>query len=238
MADETDIPVTTTETTEAPATNADAAVVEADGAADEGTILGSPTADEGDKPADDGAGGGSDPKDGSDGDEITGPPEAYELAPPEGMTLDAESLELATPVFKELGLTNEQAQQLMPVAGAFAKKIQEAGQQQVLSEVAIQRKAWAAEAKADPEIGGANWDESLAASAKALDTLGLTKGSPFRVLLEESGLGNHPDMIRAFVRVGKAVGEDSDFVRGDRGAHIKPSREEVLYPNDVRKEGA
>lgn len=214
MADETDIPVTTTETSEAPADAAPAAVVE-DGAM-EATVLGGEAAEAA----------------------VEGAPEAYALTAPEGFTLDAESLAVAEPIFKELNLSNDQAQKLMPVAAEFAKRIQTAGQQQVLSQVVAQRKAWAAEAEADSEIGGANWTASQGTAAKALDTLGFEKGSAFRNLLDESGLGNHPDMIRAFVRVGKAISEDSDFVRGDGGAQIKRSREEVLYPDDVKKEGA
>jgi hypothetical protein len=238
VADEIDTTVTET-TTEAAATVVDAPVVEADGAANEGTVLGSAAADEGDAGAaeDEGEGGGSDPKDGSDGDEAKpeGAPEAYELTAPEGMTLDAETLDLATPIFKELNLSNEQAQKLMPVAGEFAKRIQQAGQQQMLAEVATQRAAWGQEAKADPEIGGKNWDASVTTTAKALDTLGFEKGSPFRVLLEESGLGNHPEMIRAFVRVGKAVSEDSDFVRGNAGAQTESNPARLLYPNNPPK---
>ena len=93
---------------------------------------------------------------------------------------------------------------------------------------------WLAEAKADEEIGGGKWDESISTSAKGLDNLGFPKGSPFRIFLSESGLGNHPEMIRAFARVGKAIGEDGDFVRADPAAQVtNPAR--ILYPNNPPK---
>ncbi len=101
-----------------------------------------------------------------------------------------------------------------------------------MGEVVAQRKAWAEEAAADPEIGGAKWEDSKTTAAKALDLLGFEKGSPFRNLLNDSGLGNHPDMIRAFVKIGTVIGEDSDFVRGGTGAQPKTSAAERLYPND------
>jgi hypothetical protein len=52
---------------------------------------------------------------------------------------------------------------------------------------------------------------TLGSAAKALDLLGFPKGSPLRVALNESGFGNHPEMIRLMAKVGKAIGEDSGF---------------------------
>lgn len=175
--------------------------------------------------------GGEDPKEPADpAPAVEGAPEAYELTAPEGFTLDAESIELATPIFKELNLTNDQANKLMPVAAQFAERIQQQGQQAILTEVTAQRKAWAEEAQNDPDIGGAKWQETQDLAARALDGLGYPKGSPFRSFLTDSGLGNHPEMIRAMRKIGELVGEDGDFVRGDKGAQVKKSREEILYP--------
>ncbi len=218
MADEqTDIP--TNPTPDAPAAEAAPVVVDSQ----EGTILGGEAVEQqAEAPA---------------VDEAATPvavPEKYELTLPEGITLDAAGLELATPVFQELGLSNEQASKLAPVAAQWAQSIRDQGQSAMLAEVATQRAAWANEAKGDPEIGGANWDASAGIAAKALDSLGFVKGSPFRSLLNDSGLGNHPEMIRAFVRVGKAIGEDGDFVRGDAAAPVK-SVAHTLYPNDTPK---
>lgn len=157
-------------------------------------------------------------------------PETYELETPEGFEkLDEETVAAATPVFKELGLTNEQANKLVPVAGAFAKRIIETRDQQLLGTILEQRKTWLTDAKADQEIGGQNWDASIRESARALDNLGFPKGSPLRVALDESGFGNHPELIRLMSRVGKAIGEDSDFVRSDAGAAVKPKSDAELF---------
>lgn len=166
----------------------------------------------------------------AEGAQAEAAPETYDLKAPEGFDgLDAESVAAATPVFRELGLSNDQAQKLIPVAGDFAKRIISERDQQMLGSIAEQRKAWLEEAKADPEIGGQNWDGTLGVAAKALDQLGFPKGSPLRNLLDESGLGNHPEMIRAFAKVGKAIGEDSDFVRSDNAAPGKKSDAELFY---------
>lgn len=165
-------------------------------------------------------------------------PERYELMAPEGLTLDADTLADADPVFRELGLDNARAQKLVPVAARFGERIAaqaaEAANRAILSEVVEQRKSWATEAQRDPEIGGNRWNETLALSAKALDALGYPKGSPFRNFLTDSGLANHPEMIRAMRRIGAVVGEDSDFIRHDAGAPIRAPREAVLYPNDMK----
>lgn len=155
-------------------------------------------------------------------------PDTYELTAPDGVTLDAESVAAATPVFKELGLSNEQANKLVPVAAQFAERIQTQANQAILADVAKTRADWLATAKADPEIGGAKYDETIKTAAAALDGLGFVKGSPFRVLLDESGLGNHPDMIRAFFKVGQAIGDDG-FVRTDTGGARKRTDAELFY---------
>jgi hypothetical protein len=219
---------TETQTTEAPAADV---VVET---TDDSTILGGETATEG-----------TETTEGEAAAEtaVEGPPEKYELAASEGATLDPETLAEAEPVFRELGLSNDGAQKLIPLAERFAERIaaqsSQAANQVILNEVVAQRKEWAAEARNDPEIGGNNWSQTEELSAKALDALGYPKGSPFRSFLTDSGLGNHPEMIRAFRKVGELVGEDNDFVRGDAAASIKSDRLSALYPNDVPKsEGA
>lgn len=162
-------------------------------------------------------------------------PDAYDLEAPGGFSIDLQALAVATPVFKELGLSNEQANKLMPVAAKFAAGLSDKLNAQILSQVHADRKAWLDTAMADREIGGANWKQTLAKGAFALDNLGFPKGSPFRVLLDESGLGNHPEMIRAWAKVGRAIGEDGDFVRGSGNFHSRRDTAETLYPDDSPK---
>jgi len=202
-----------------------------------------PPADPADDDDDGTALGGKKPDDPADPDAPKEPdaptvPESYELTAPEGMTIDPDLLAEATPIFKEAGLTNDQANAILPVAKSLMTKTQDATVQSMIDAGNQQRKAWLDAAKADEQIGGNKWDASLDSAATALDALGYPEGSDFRKTLNETGFGNHPEMIRIFARLGSMVGEDGDFVRPDAGAQVKPSREEVLYPNDVRKEGA
>lgn len=159
-------------------------------------------------------------------------PDAYELTAGEGLVIHPADVDAATPIFKELGLSNDQANKLMPVAAQFAQRIGDQFNQQILDNVMTERKAWLATAEADPEIGGPQWKGSIVTAAKALDGLGFEKGSPFRVLLDDSGLGNHPEMIRAWVKVGKAIGEDAKFPRSDSNAPQPKSHAQTLYPKN------
>lgn len=225
MADEvTDIQTSaTTETaqTDAPVVDA-AAASEATAQADDATALGGPV----EAKADDAA------NEGDKAATVEGAPETYELAAPEGFTITDDAKALAEPVFRDLNLTNDQANKLMPVAAKFADQIKTGIEQQMLQAVTAQRKDWLDTAQADPDIGGAKWADSMALAGKALDAAGHPAGSPFRNFLNETGLGNHPEMIKWAVKVGQIVGEDSDFVRSDAGAAVKVPTEKVLYPND------
>lgn len=156
-------------------------------------------------------------------------PEAYELTAPEGMTIDADLLTEATPIFKELGLSNEAASKVLPLAQSLIAKTQDATVQQFIEQGNQQRKAWLDEAKADPEIGGNKWDTTLHTAGRGLDALGYGEGSALRTLLNETGLGNHPEMIKAMAKIGGMVGEDGDFVRADAGAKVEETREERWY---------
>lgn len=152
-------------------------------------------------------------------------PEKYELTPPEGFEIDDEIVAELDPVLRELKLSNEQANKLMPLAGSFAERIMK----QQNDAFAEQASNWAKEAKADPEIGKGNWSQTEALVSKALDEFGAAEGSEFRQLLDNTKLGNHPAMIRMFRQIGERLTGDTEFVRSDAGAQVKKSREEVLY---------
>ena len=161
-------------------------------------------------------------------------PEAYELTAPEGMTLDQAAIDLATPIFKDLGLSNEQAQTLMPVAAEFGQMIAKNIEAAQVEAQSVWRAGLLTDAKADPEIGGAKWDQSLIDAGKGFSRLGIGDDHPFRALLNESGLGNHVEMVRVFAKAGQMLSEDMEFSRGG-GADTKRDAAEILYPNDARQ---
>ncbi len=148
-----------------------------------------------------------------------GAPEAYEFKAAEGVELDTEALKDFEPVARELNLTNEQAQKLVD---AYPKILAGVQQRQVEA-WQKQTQDWAADVKSDKEIGGDKLTASLSKAQQALETFGTPE---LKEYLNETGLGNHPELVKAFVKIGKAMSEDNMVSSGNTGQR---SAAEVLY---------
>lgn len=172
---------------------------------------------EGDKPQDDKPADGDKPKDEEQKQE--GAPEKYEFTAGEGVELDSEALKDFEPVARDLNLTNEQAQKLVD---AYPKIL--AGVQQRQAEAwQKQTEGWAETVKADKEIGGDKLTANLSAAQRALDQFGTPE---LKEYLNATGLGNHPDLVKTFVKIGKAMSEDGMVTGKESGQR---SAAEVLY---------
>nr|WP_308530021.1 peptidase [uncultured Serratia sp.]DAM25245.1 MAG TPA: stabilization protein [Caudoviricetes sp.] len=144
-------------------------------------------------------------------------PEKYEFVAPEGQELDANALSVFEPIAKELGLTQEQAQKLVDIYPQI--------QQQQAEAWSKQGEEWREQVKSDKEIGGDKYTANVGNAQKALDQF----GSPaLREYLETTLLGNHPELVRFFAKVGKAVSEDT-MVMPNNGGQL--SAADVLYGN-------
>lgn len=84
---------------------------------------------------------------------------------------------------------------------------------------------WRKEATEDPQIGGGNLPASVARAQLALDRF--DEGKRIGQLLEQTGYGNNPDVLRFFNRVADALMEDG-LVRGQSGG-VMPPLEERMY---------
>jgi hypothetical protein len=164
----------------------------ADEAVDPAKPAGSAATIEGDKPAEKPAG--EKPAD--------APPAAIELKLPEGVALDNAIVDGFKKTAAEVGLDSAKAQKVLD---GFLT-----AQQAVVAEqnksMQAQDAKWAAELKADPEIGGEKYAASLVDVRRALRHFG---GGKVASLIAAAGLGNHPDMVRGFAKMGRALAEDS-----------------------------
>ena len=125
--------------------------------------------------------------------------EAFKL--PEGYTMDEELGGDLKTFAKANNLTQEQAQALADLGAKQAQKFQ-ATQADALAQA---RTTWEAEAKADKEYGGDKFGENLAVAQKAMAAY----ASPeLKTLLNQTGLGSHPEFIRLMVKAGQAISED------------------------------
>ena len=129
---------------------------------------------------------------------------------------------------------NEQAKsQADPQADPFAQRLREheAGQRQQWQE---QVNKWRKEATEDPQIGGANLPATVARAQLALDRFDESKR--IGQLLEQTGYGNNPDVLRFFNRLADALMEDG-LVQGQAGGSMPPL-EERMYAGWSSRSGS
>lgn len=145
-------------------------------------------------------------------------PETYTFTAPEGPGYDPEVLASFSGAAKEAGLSQDAAQKLLgTMAPALAAR--------QASQIEAIHKQWVDAATADKEFGGVKLAENLGVARKALDTF----GSPdLRKLLDDTGLGNHPEVIRFMYKAGQALSEDN-FVGGRAPSATAAGKANVLY---------
>lgn len=140
----------------------------------------------------------------------TGAPEAYtDFTLPEGVDMDAGTLDAFKGLAKELNIPQEAAQKLIDLQTALATKQADAYQQAVVA----QSQKWAAEVKNDPELGGENYDKSVASAIKVIQSFG---DPALTELLNDSGLGNHPALFKFCHRISAAISEDKFVMPGSQ----------------------
>lgn len=160
--------------------------------------------------------------------EATGAPEAYaEFTMPEGVSIQPEVLEAFTATAKELNLPQDGAQKMVDVAVQWQQEQMQA-EETAWEE---QNEQWQKEVKSDPEVGGAKLESTLANAARArvrFGTEGLNK------ILDDSGLGNHIEMVRFFAKIGAAISEDGALTPASGEGEDNRSRAERMYPDQAK----
>jgi len=159
----------------------------------------------------------------AESDPAAKPVEYGEFAGAEGVTLDQDALGEFKALAGDAKLTQEQAQKVVDIGVKLQQKW--AAQQTQTMEAA--RTQWAEASNTDKEFGGEKLAENLAVAKVALDKF----GSPeLKQLLNDSGLGNHPEVIRFFYRAGRAISDDRVIGGGNGpGPAIDPAN--VLFPS-------
>ena len=159
--------------------------------------------------------------DGKPSGDPKGAPVKYEFKAPEGKEFDSEIVTTFSEVARELNLSQEAAQRVLDT---MSPKVAERQQAQIDAV----RASWTEASKSDSEFGGEKIAENLTVAKKALESFGTPA---LRTLLNESGLGDHPEVIRFMYRAGQAISEDR-FVGGSTGS--TPTR----APKDFNSQAA
>lgn len=139
----------------------------------------------------------------------------YDFKVPEGVQLDTAMADEFKALAKDAKLPADTAQKVVDLAikreqaraEAFAKQVDD----------------WAKQVKADPELGK---EENLAAARSFVNTFG---DDDLKSLLNSTGMGNHPAVVRALLKASKAISEDK-FIAGKSDAEpAKKDPAAVLY---------
>lgn len=149
-------------------------------------------------------------------------PEKYDLKLPDGSLLDASAVDRISAYAKEKGLSNEAAQGILEGENKAVTSYHEAQS----NHVAEIKAGWRKTAESDKEIGGAAFKENVELAKRALERFSSEK---FRAELNENGFGDHPEMIRSWLRVGKAMAEDKLIHSSSKSDSSTRTLEEVFY---------
>ena len=152
-----------------------------------------------------------------------GVPEKYDLKLPDGSHLKPAELERIAAEAKARGLTNEQAQaEVNRESQSRATYLSELQKEHT----DLVEKKWPEMAKADTEIGGAEFTKNVELAHRVLKKFAT---EDFMKDLEISGYGNHPGLLMAFVRIGRAMGEDQLIIPTGQAPTKARTIAEVLY---------
>lgn len=137
-----------------------------------------------------------------------------DLSVGEGYELDTEVFDQFKGVLSEIGAPKEVAQKFLDLQTALETKRAEAYQAAMVK----QSQDWEAATKADKELGGANFEKTQALGVKAIEAYGTTE---LKQLLNDSGLGNHPELVKFCHRVGQKLTEDAMVLPGTQEGSTK-----------------
>lgn len=151
-----------------------------------------------------------------------GAPEKYEFKFPEGVEAQPEVLKNFEAIAKKANLPQEAAQELVNLQ----VQLNEQAQQKQAADWAALKEGWKSESM---KLLGPNSAESLALVARARDESAESK--EFAKLMNESGFGDHPAVIKYLIHRGKQVSEDTVVAGKSATGNTNKTIAEILYPN-------
>jgi hypothetical protein len=172
-------------------------------------------------------------------DSPAGAPEAYTpWTVPEGYVLDPGVVEKAGPLFKELGLSQEQGQKLVN----FYSENSLTASKEALESMQNTRREWVDGMKSDPTLsklvgkdGGFGPDSRLMTTInQALDGLQNPKlVSDFRAAADLTGAGDNPAIVRVIYALASMVTEGNQHAVGNpvNSKQMPKTAAAAMYPN-------
>ena len=157
-------------------------------------------------------------------DRASGPDGDYDqFTLPDGLEMDGDAHDRFKHLARNSGLNQEQAQRLLDLHGEQIIR----QRQHWTNHHQTKQQEWQKQSRTDRELAAqGRFENNLAVAKKAVERFG---GAKLAAALAETGAGNHPEILRCFYRIGKALAEDG-FV-APAGKRQKKSYAETFYPD-------
>lgn len=154
-------------------------------------------------------------------------PETYELEIKDGYKVSEADIAEVKALAVEAKLTKDQAQKFLDSKSQAIDKYMEKQQ----SDYVELTKKWISDIRSDKEMGGANLKNTELYAKRAMDEI----ASPaLKKILDDTGYGNHPELVRAFARLGKRISPDV-MVQAPKSPAAAKSFEETFYGSDEKQ---
>ena len=151
-----------------------------------------------------------------------GAPNTYDaFLLPSGVDLDDELDGKFRILAKQMGLSQDDAQKLVDLYVQHLDTLNNRAVQEHVGRIT----AWQKQSRADREIGGANFSRNMQTAQKAVERFG---GDRLADALTETGAASHPEVLRCFYRMGRALSEDGYVA--PNGKRQTKSYAETFYP--------
>lgn len=151
-------------------------------------------------------------------------PEKYEFKMPDGVKVNQELVDGLSPVLKDMKITQAQAQKLVDAyTPIILKQAQAMAKTQADESIKVFNQIKTDWKEQTNKMLGTNKDAELGHAARFINQYGTKE---LRQALNDTGLGNHPELVRIFIAAGKKLAPDS--MPG--GKTIKPGGEGGLDP--------
>ena len=162
-------------------------------------------------------------------EDVPGAPEAYEpFSLPEGVEIDESVMPDVHALFKDLGLPQEKAGEVMSKLLDIQAKLAGTPEQQqeaMHRQVGELNANLAEQCKALPGIGGENFQQSLEAASKVM----LAFGTPeLRDLVTYTAVGSHPEFFKFIHAIGSKMSPDV-FEHGGESAKTSQRPADVMF---------
>lgn len=150
----------------------------------------------------------------------------YELKLSEGSLLKPEQLAELSTFAKSKGLTEEQAKSFLEREESSYKALADKAQAHRQAEI----EGWKQASLKHPEFGGEKFGANVEVARRAMNRFG---SDSMTKLLDESGMGNHPEVIGMFYRIGQAMSEGK-MVQAGQVSNDTRSMAERFYPTNKK----